>query len=587
VVVLNIDRILRIIPWVLVALVAPTALTSFLEDDAQSTSLPWEDDWESQPGVGLERIAIGLELPTAIAVAEDLDSRSYLVAELRGTIQTITNEGEVSEFATVPKLIPDSEFPKPIGQAGLAGICLDQEAGFVFATYLRRDDEGILRNSVHRFDLGQAGVSGGPVSQLDISGPLADFPSAISHQIGGCETVDGLIYVSVGDGWDFSASRDPDALLGKVLRMTYGGGPAIDNPLAEDLSLNRSYVWAYGFRNPFGIDAVGGDIFVSNNGSDLDTLIKVRAGGDYLWDGTDESVASNALYVWVPSVSPVHLEYADSSASALPPEWRQGFFVAIAGNEGSGVQFVPYDIDSNQVTGVPRWVVKSSGGPDQAVSGIALDSDGLVFAALLPDSDGETALYRVTFGEQGQLPNRIESATETDSLLAEFGCLACHRYQGQGRGVGPPLDQRALKRRLRGVLFSEAYEDSLLEIDLVTDAPQIEFDDAREEVLASRGDDRLLKWVKYRIMEPRFDRHQAQMPTLGIDEADAEALADALINPEPWWRQQIEMVGESLFVTRQRAIGFGWGVGLTVLAFTLLWAVLRWFRYRRANGQPR
>ena len=76
------------------------------------------------------------------------------------------------------------------------------------------------------------------------------------------------------------------------------------------------------------------------------------------------------------------------------------------------------------------------------------------------------------------------------------------------------------------------------------------------------------------------------MPILGIDE-NAEALADALINPEPWWRQQVEMVGESLFGNTTESLWIWLGSGPDGPGVHSSVVVLRWVRYRDASGQRR
>ena len=88
----------------------------------------------------------------------------------------------------------------------------------------------------------------------------------------------------------------------------------------------------------------------------------------------------------------------------------------------------------------------------------------------------------------------------------------------------------------------------------------------------------MLAWVKYRIMEPRFDRIDAQMPTLGVSEGDAEALADLLFDRKPWWRIPI-------FGSRARVFFVLGGATATVglLAAFLLVRFVPWRRWLRRS----
>lgn len=550
-----------------------------------ATETSWQHDWASPEGIALERVAVGFTLPTALVVADTSAGPRYVVTELGGAIKTVSPAGEVETFATVD--VEPQDGSEGFSETGLAGICLDPDAGYLFVTYGRRDADGILRNRITRFELGPDGVAAPPVAEEDITGKVSDFRAAHSHQIGGCRARDGNLYVSVGDGWNVAASGDPEMLLGKVLRLDYDGGPAVGNPLGDDPEEYPSYVWAYGFRNPWGIEMIGDDVYVAHNGHELDALVKVAAGEDHLWAGSDDTITVNALNVWNPAIGPTQLSYAGSRVSALGPDWNTGFFVGSSTeNFANGISFVPYDPDLGRVTGPQRWVIKHIDSPDKApadreqiIAAVAVAPDGLMFAGMLPGSDGETGLFRLTVDLENQLPNRIASASSVAGRLDEYGCLACHQYEGTGGHIGPNLDPAQLEERLETVLLSDEYEASAREIDNLDESPWTDYADARDEVLAAQGKDRLLVWVKYRIMEPRFDRIDSEMPTLGIPEDEAETLAEMLItNRLPWWRQQ----AISIFGSRESANWFLLGaVSATVLVTVLFTALMLWRRRRR------
>jgi hypothetical protein len=94
---------------------------------------------------------------------------------------------------------------------------------------------------------------------------------------------------------------------------------------------------------------------------------------------------------------------------------------------------------------------------------------------------------------------------------------------------GPPLDDETLVPRILKRLDSKEYRDSLREIEQMTVEPYISFREAREKVMKATDVERARLWIKYRIMDPRFDRLVPTMPVLGLKEAEAEIVANYLV----------------------------------------------------------
>ncbi len=91
---------------------------------------------------------------------------------------------------------------------------------------------------------------------------------------------DGLLYISTGDAGNPTLSQDLNSLAGKILRIKKDGSVPRDNPMPG------SAIFAWGFRNPFGlaVDAGTGAIVVSDNGPSCDDEINVVVkGGNYGW----------------------------------------------------------------------------------------------------------------------------------------------------------------------------------------------------------------------------------------------------------------------------------------------------------------
>jgi len=125
---------------------------------------------------------------------------------------------------------------------------------------------------------------------------FADERSEASHQIGPCQVKDGHIYVSVGYGDDTSQAQNLHSTLGSILRMTPDFKPLADNPFYTDDGEVTAidYIWAYGFRNPFGLKTVGDRLFATDNGGDIDRFDEIEKGENYMWSGNDWGTGARA-----------------------------------------------------------------------------------------------------------------------------------------------------------------------------------------------------------------------------------------------------------------------------------------------------
>src|SRR5262249_12437598 len=111
----------------------------------------------------------------------------------------------------------------------------------------REHDPKVIR--IHSFD---GGRTAGIISTvLDMPGEAI----GPSHQISSISIgYDGKLYVHIGDGFSTEKAEDLSSFRGKILRMNLDGTAPIDNPFynAADGIAARDYIYAYGFRNPFG-----------------------------------------------------------------------------------------------------------------------------------------------------------------------------------------------------------------------------------------------------------------------------------------------------------------------------------------------
>ena len=267
-------------------------------------------------------------------------------------------------------------------------------------------------------------------------------------------------------------------------------------------------------------------VFATQNGNSIDSFLAVTRGQNYGWDGTDRTIATNAEAVFVPAIAPVHVAYYDGEL--FPAEYRGSFFFASAmgaADQGAGVWSFGYDVETEVVDRRPAPFVRFRGTGDGAVSGIALGPDGIYFAPLNARDATAGVVYRVTYDPTARYPHQVAEEMPAYVLFEQLGCRSCHALNSVGGTVGPALDQAALVGRLEARLLTDAYGKRLERLTADDTATRA----ARQEVLMAHGNDRVVAWVKHRILDPKFDDPSAAMPDVGASEAEATALADYLV----------------------------------------------------------
>lgn len=505
------------------------------------------EDWSTPAGFALSVDASGFRFPTSIAFVPEPGPNpgdpAYFVGEIEGVIKVVSNDRHVTTFAQdFSPLAAAGDF-NVVGGGGLGGLCLDPEHGAVFATLTAPDEGGVLRNHIVRFETrpGSGEMSRfdrRPFDFRDISGLISTYTVFPNHQIGDCRVADGHLYVGVGDATVSSTSRNPRQLLGKVLRLTLDGKPAPENPFynPQDPAAAEGAVYALGLRNPFGIEIAAGRVFAADNGNDIDRLVQVQGGRDYLWDGTDWGIGAAADVVLAPSAGVTHLAFASPATSPLPAAYDDTFFVGTSGEHGkpAAIIAVPFDFAANASRAVPVYFVVYRPEALQFVVALALGPDGVYFAPLLPGSGGDSAVYKVSFdagGALGEGADQASASLNAAQLLQQKGCLRCHSLDASEAKAAPTLDAGVLAVHIQERLESPAYRQQVALLDQRQDEPYASFRQARAEVLAASGEERLKRWIAFRLQEPRFDDRQATMPNLGLTAAEAAILADYLVQP--------------------------------------------------------
>ena len=372
-----------------------------------------------QPGYTVEVVATGFQLPVNIAFVPnpgtDPSGPFLYVTELYGNIKVLLRNGTLANYATsLLNFDPTGIFPGS-GEQGLAGIVVDPATGDVLASLLYEDSASpenpkphyakVLR--LHSTDGGRTADPAQTTTVLDMFGERFYESHQISNLTIG---PDGKLYVHVGDGFDSGAAQDLDSFRGKILRLNLDGSAPADNPFYDDADgiTARDYVFAYGFRNPFGgaWRASDGAHYEVENGPDVDRFAKVVAGRNYGWDGTNESMFNFALYNWGlpcppcgPAHSPVNVAFVQPgtfSGSGFPFAKMDHAYVTesgptyAAGPQELGKRIVEFALDpaGSSATGPTKLVEYNGTGRATAV-GLSAGPDGLYFTDLYKDQDSD------------------------------------------------------------------------------------------------------------------------------------------------------------------------------------------------------
>ena len=231
-------------------------------------------------------------LPDGTAVISERES-----ARLR-TIAPGAGDGPARTLGTVPDVVAG-------GEGGLMGLALSPD--FETDRYLYAYFTAATDNRIARLPLtDNAGT-------LQLGAPEVIFtgiPKAATHNGGRIQFgPDRHLYVGTGDSQRRGQPQDPNALGGKILRITTEGRPAPGNPYGDNP------VYSLGHRNVQGLawDSTG-RLWASEFGPDVDDELNlIVPGGNYGWPevtGAPHRVGLlDAKVVW-PST-------ADSSPSGL------------------------------------------------------------------------------------------------------------------------------------------------------------------------------------------------------------------------------------------------------------------------------
>jgi glucose/arabinose dehydrogenase len=387
---------------------SPYAERNFRTSTQPPTGSP--TSWTArQSGYVIEAVAGNLQLPVNIAFVPNpgtgLNDPLFYVTELYGAVKVVTRNGTVSDFATgLLNFNPTGNFPGS-GEQGVAGICVDPNTGNLFVSMLYEAANGDHYPKVVRYTTHDGLSASSQQTILDMPGE----PQGQSHQVSSLSIgPDGKLYVHMGDGFVSSTALDLNLYRGKILRMNLDGSPAADNPFynAGDGINARDYIYAYGFRNPFGgsFRASDNSLYEVENGPSVDRFAKVVRGRSYGWNGAEETMANFATYNWSPANAPVNVAFIQQQTfggSGFPQSKWDHAFVSTSGPTWAtgpqpyGKKIVEFTLDSsgNRLAG-PATLIEYTGTGKSTVAALAAGPDGLYFSELYNEFDFNSATSR-------------------------------------------------------------------------------------------------------------------------------------------------------------------------------------------------
>ncbi|MFW6160199.1 MAG: PQQ-dependent sugar dehydrogenase [Acidobacteriota bacterium] len=375
------------------------------------------NNWWLYPGFDLELVATGLDLPVNIAFVPSppdkpkSQSPFFYITELYGQVKVVTHDGKVHTYAeNLLNYKPTHEIPGH-GESGLTGICVDPPTGDLFLSMLYKDKNEIKGKVVRT-----SSKNGLKMDSLKIV--IDNIPSTTrAHQIQAVTIgFDNKLYVNVADGGEWKKAQDDNDLRGKVLRMEKDGSIPWDNPNPD------SYIYAKGFRNPFGAAWRKSDqcLYIAGNGPDVDDRIaKVKPFENYGWPGT---MRKNSIFWWHYTQAPTALDFMQRGQ--FPPQFNDHLFVALFGEafaEGLGVKGkkivkLQLNEDSTAVKSYDDFIIYRG---ENAASpcGLAFGPDALYFT----DLHGDKVKGKKTGGNVYKIKPNKEVLAEMKGHTDKYG----------------------------------------------------------------------------------------------------------------------------------------------------------------------
>ena len=279
-----------------------------------------------------QTLASGLMAPWSVVPT---DGGALVSQRDDGRVLELTPGGDIRDVATIPGVVSGGES----GLHGLAVLAGENES-WLYAYHGARDDNRVVRMPL----LGDPGA----LSLGEVEVVFDGIPRANTHNGGRIAFgPDSMLYVSTGDAQQRDAAQDPNALGGKILRLTPEGDPAPGNPWVNA-------AWSLGHRNVQGLAWTSdGTMWASEFGQNTwDELNRIDAGANYGWPVVEGEANRDDMVD--PAVSWTTSEASPSGIAA------HGDTVFIAGLRGERLWTV--DTTGGAIAGDPSAVLTGEQG---------------------------------------------------------------------------------------------------------------------------------------------------------------------------------------------------------------------------------
>ena len=505
------------------------------------------DDWELASRYKLHVAATGFDMPTRIVfppASEDSNSEvHFYVAELGGAIRCVLKDGTIETL--VDGLLNYER--EPLDELGLFGLDIHPNGQQLFCALTYWDGHaGVYRNKIESIELT---LGGKRASKRQIILDITSEATVASYQICFVKVApDGTLFAGIGSGANKQDAVSLEKFAGKIIHMDIEGNALPDNPFydAEAPTSARSYIYAYGIRNPYDMawHPNGQHAIVSDVGPGLDRVFRLEKGESYCFKGGesgDGAMRSNALYTFGPGAqAPTGLCFVDNAAYGM--DEGHSLLVGVFGpvhTSGSGDYKCIHRFDVSptaRLAGVKETIVRYNGVFYSSVTDIEVGNNGEVYFAD-PFGDGDEphknkgTIYRLSKNEaQPTTDAQVEThSVAGQAIFKKYACVSCHDlHSGTSKKEGPSLGN--VRSRLLERLASKAYLDNLDELAENGGEFYANQKNKYDELRSLNGIDRVRAWFAYHVRNPRFDLRNAKMPSNSfITDDELIELTDFLI----------------------------------------------------------
>jgi glucose/arabinose dehydrogenase len=330
--------------------------------------------------IRVETITDGLDHPWGLAFLAD---GRMLVTERAGDLRIVAKDGTKSApLSGVPKVVVQ-------GQGGLLDVALDPNFAQNKLVYLSYAEpgEGGAGTAVARGKLGESSLD--ELQVIFRQMPKVDGGNHFGGRL--VFTVDGKLFVTLGERFKFDPAQDLTSHLGKLVRINPDGSVPEDNPFIGQKDAQPE-IWSYGHRNPEGaaIHPETGKLWEIEFGPRGGDELNIPApGANHGWpvvswgkhyDGAEIATPpthpefADAIRQWTPVISPSGISFYTSDAI---PGWKGNLLIAALSSQA----IVRLTLDGETVTGEERISMGArirdvAQGPDGAVYALTDDGDG-------------------------------------------------------------------------------------------------------------------------------------------------------------------------------------------------------------------